>query len=314
MKKLVLTLTAFFAVLGAYAQQCTPNASTPAANGVYPAVTATANQALVPTVLTIVAKQDTSFSINVPQLGAQTLPLRITELVFDSVNGFPQGLPAGTTNDAQATSLYNANSNPSPLTLTYDSLTGPSIQRACVILEGTPTTAAGTTALVARVDGYIQMPAAIAGFLTSGFPPLLPAPCPNGFPNPFLVSTPPSCITSNPIVGGAINFDQFRVLSFPVNITVNGPTAISELENKYGFSVYPNPISVDSRISFNLNGNERVSIEVLDVAGRNLRALENGTLTAGTHTYSLPTDLTAGVYLLRTTIGGINATTKLVVR
>jgi hypothetical protein len=265
-------------------------------------------------VLTIVAKQDTAFSITVPQLGAQSLPLKITELVFDSVNGFPQGLPAGTTNRAQATSLYNANSNPNPLTLTFDSATGPAVQRACVILEGTPTTAAGTTALVARVDGFIEMPAAIAGFLTSGFPPLLPAPCPNGFPNPFLVSSPPPCITSNPIVGGAINFNQFRVLSYPVNLTVTGITAIGELENKFGFSVYPNPISVDSRVSFNLNSSERVNIEVLDISGRNLRSVQNGTLNAGTYSYNLPTDLTAGVYLLRTSIGSTTATTKLVVR
>lgn len=301
--------------------QCTPDANTAPINGVSPAtVSATNNQTLSPTVLTVTAQRDSTFSFAAGPAGTFAITLKFTEFKFDSVTGFPAGLPAGTTDAAQATSLY-ATSSPSPLTLTFPdtSASGPKSARGCVTLSGTPNTTvtALTPALVATVDGYVYLPANASNILLNGFPPILPAPCPSGFANPFLITNVPSCITSNALIGGQIvtQINNFRKQSFSFALNVAGATGISELANNYNFGVYPNPATADSRVSFTLGNTSSVRIELVDVAGRVISTIANTTLATGTHSFAIANEqLNAGIYIVRASINGSTGTTKLVVR
>jgi len=77
------------------------------------------------------------------------------------------------------------------------------------------------------------------------------------------------------------------------------------------FSVYPNPAAGRTSISFALERDASVRLEVLDVAGRILETLENGYLTAGS--YSFEVSENSGIYFVRLTVNGESKIERLVV-
>ncbi len=84
----------------------------------------------------------------------------------------------------------------------------------------------------------------------------------------------------------------------------------SEIEND--LSVYPNPNNGVSTILYNVPSSGNITIELYNVIGDLILSL-NETNDAGRHTYPLDIKkLNAGVYLLKSTINGVNKTTKIV--
>ncbi len=77
------------------------------------------------------------------------------------------------------------------------------------------------------------------------------------------------------------------------------------------FSVYPNPAVGRADISFALDRDASVRLEVLDVSGRVLETLENGHLTAGS--YSFEVSENSGIYFVRLTVNGESKIERLVV-
>ncbi len=77
------------------------------------------------------------------------------------------------------------------------------------------------------------------------------------------------------------------------------------------FSVHPNPALGRADVSFALDRDASVKLEVLDVAGRVLETLENSRLGTGNYSYSLNEN--AGIYFVKLTVNGISTIKRLVV-
>lgn len=68
---------------------------------------------------------------------------------------------------------------------------------------------------------------------------------------------------------------------------------------------YPNPFNPSTRVRFSLSNSGTVSLEVLDVLGRPVRTLNEGTLSSGPHEGTFDgTGLASGAYYLRLTQRG----------
>lgn len=74
------------------------------------------------------------------------------------------------------------------------------------------------------------------------------------------------------------------------------------INNTRNLNIYPNPVSNESLVSFNLKENEQLRISISDMNGREIAVLFEGTLKAGYHEYELLNDVNQnienGVYLL----------------
>lgn len=76
---------------------------------------------------------------------------------------------------------------------------------------------------------------------------------------------------------------------------------------------YPNPFNPSVTIPFTLGKTGEVELTLFDITGRNVATVFEGKLNAGEHSlqYLAPSELAAGVYLLRATSGEVTQTQKL---
>jgi hypothetical protein len=320
MKKSLLLALLLFLSVQVFAQ-CQPNPQHFQQKGVFPGTfNVPLNQALLPTVLTVTVKRDTVFPLFSAGQTFQVL-VKFTDVSFDSVSGFPVGLPAGSDDKAQAASIYST-ASPSLMNITFDTTSNtPMFKGGCLTLVGT---AQGTSStynpkLIASTEGWVYLPEPAVRLLNTGFPPMIQAPCPlpTSIPNPFRMSNVPACFANNAIIGNSLKpiLKGLRELGMPMELRTNSTTGIEGLRDNYDFSIYPNPVTVDSRINFTLQNVTDVQIELLDVTGKVLSTLANSKLAAGTHSMAFANEeLVQGVYMVRATIGGTTAVTKVVVR
>jgi hypothetical protein len=92
--------------------------------------------------------------------------------------------------------------------------------------------------------------------------------------------------------------NEWEVVSVPlINTTITGVKPIGALS---GLSVYPNPVSQSSVVSFSLESPAMVRISLLNVVGSTVQDVVNGDLAQGNHAISLnASNLKSGVYLLK---------------
>lgn len=99
------------------------------------------------------------------------------------------------------------------------------------------------------------------------------------------------------------------------NFVIGSNTGISEtLKKDMAFNVYPNPMSEVAYAQFELKQSEDVTVEVMDLIGRSVKTVQQGTMPAGIH--SLPiskANLTPGIYLVNVTTAKGSFSHKLVV-
>jgi hypothetical protein len=77
-------------------------------------------------------------------------------------------------------------------------------------------------------------------------------------------------------------------------------------------NVYPNPASGNTSVEFNLNNDEKVKIEVIDLSGRNVIAVQNGNLSRGTHHISFDVShLPTGAYFVRIGLASSSVSKKI---
>lgn len=76
-------------------------------------------------------------------------------------------------------------------------------------------------------------------------------------------------------------------------VGIESPTQLGNI------SIYPNPITAQSVLVFDLDRVAMVKVEVLNVLGQSLRTICNEELAAGAHEMPLLMDLPGGIYLLR---------------
>lgn len=106
-------------------------------------------------------------------------------------------------------------------------------------------------------------------------------------------------------------------VTFPAkNGSTVGVNSVNQEEPS--FSVYPNPINESSRIDINMTYAADSKIELSDVAGRVIAAVDLGKLNSGWHTISLNgitdiNNLHRGIYFVRFTAGNTSTISKLLV-
>jgi hypothetical protein len=80
------------------------------------------------------------------------------------------------------------------------------------------------------------------------------------------------------------------------------------------FSLYPNPVSSNATISFEVNGSANVSYQVYDLMGRMVMDQNLGSYNQGNYEVNINmSDLSAGAYILRLNQGSNSSCTKFVV-
>jgi hypothetical protein len=96
------------------------------------------------------------------------------------------------------------------------------------------------------------------------------------------------------------------------NINLDGTVGIAPVtSDAYHLLVYPNPMSTEATISYNLAGEQSVNIGLYDLTGRELKELANGNQLAGQHTMNLNNeDLSDGIYFIKMNAGNSNTVTK----
>ncbi|MCX7743018.1 MAG: M43 family zinc metalloprotease [Flavobacteriales bacterium] len=82
-----------------------------------------------------------------------------------------------------------------------------------------------------------------------------------------------------------------------------------------GFKVFPNPVSSVSQVYFNLTQSGDVQIDLLDITGRVVGNVFNGTLNAGEQTFQIEHSRfqASGIYIVRLIVNGAVSTQKIVV-
>lgn len=94
-------------------------------------------------------------------------------------------------------------------------------------------------------------------------------------------------------------------------------TAVPEnpaAENPIAVGLYPNPVSTQATVTFDVKGNSSVSYQVFDMMGRMVMNQNMGRFAEGNHQIQINTDnLSAGSYILRLNQNGNNAEVKFVV-
>ena len=95
-------------------------------------------------------------------------------------------------------------------------------------------------------------------------------------------------------------------VNIPVTFHVYVPTGIGENgADANSLQVYPNPFSKQTSITFNVDGESSVSLDILDLNGRVVKTLVEGKLSSGKKTYiwdgsgESQSILSAGVYYYR---------------
>lgn len=92
------------------------------------------------------------------------------------------------------------------------------------------------------------------------------------------------------------------------------PLSVTEMENTFGLSVYPNPANANTTVSFDLNNEANVAVNVTDLSGKIVYTNSLGTVN-GAQKLNIDTDsLSNGVYMVNVIVDGAVSTQKLVVR
>ncbi len=83
-------------------------------------------------------------------------------------------------------------------------------------------------------------------------------------------------------------------------------------ETGTAFDIYPNPSQGETKLSYTLDANTDVQIEVLNIVGGRVRLVVDENQSAGAHGYDLGGGLASGIYLVRMTTSQGSTTKKLV--
>lgn len=87
---------------------------------------------------------------------------------------------------------------------------------------------------------------------------------------------------------------------------------VAEVETQV--SIYPNPVSTQATVSFDVEGTSSVSYQVFDLTGRLVMKQDLGRMTEGSHEIQVNTsELSTGSYILRLTQGVRNSSVKFLV-
>lgn len=100
------------------------------------------------------------------------------------------------------------------------------------------------------------------------------------------------------------------------DINILGGVGVQEQNSAIStFDVYPNPAQDNTMVEFNLDQPENCTVEMMDMSGKVVQQIYNGSLATGNHRFPVSTaELSSGIYLVRLMTGeGNYLTRKLIV-
>lgn len=98
-------------------------------------------------------------------------------------------------------------------------------------------------------------------------------------------------------------------------INLNGtPAGIEDFTSSLNFTIYPNPSTENTSVSFDLTEKQKVNVKVYDVLGNEVSTIVNTTLPEGEYKYEVNSStLASGIYFVKLTAGNYSITKKLIV-
>ena len=98
-------------------------------------------------------------------------------------------------------------------------------------------------------------------------------------------------------------------------IRIENTTGVEELNSMLGIQLYPNPSNGLTRISMNTPESGKLSLNLVDVLGRTVASVYNGTVSAGEQVYSVDVNnIDAGIYFLQINYNDKTTAVKLIVQ
>tara|TARA_B100001063_G_C16286236_1_gene321615 strand:- start:14 stop:529 length:516 start_codon:yes stop_codon:yes gene_type:complete len=107
---------------------------------------------------------------------------------------------------------------------------------------------------------------------------------------------------------GMVNWDTYYIDDIGLSAA---PVSINEFSSNFNLTVFPNPVSSQSTISFSLNKTSRINIEVIDMHGKVVAVLVDEILETSKHSYTFNKKLATGIYLLKSNVNGAIHTEKI---
>jgi hypothetical protein len=104
--------------------------------------------------------------------------------------------------------------------------------------------------------------------------------------------------------------------SAPSNIVSINITSVNEnIENPYHISIYPNPITENSTLTYTLDKDETVSISFFDITGHEIYKSMNIKESKGAHNFKInASSLSSGLYFYKLQIGNVLQNGKFLVK
>jgi PKD repeat protein len=98
-------------------------------------------------------------------------------------------------------------------------------------------------------------------------------------------------------------------------VRIENTTGVEELNAMLGVQVYPNPSNGLTRISMNLPENGKLAINLVDVLGRTVANVYNGSVNSGEQVYSVDVNtIDAGIYFMQMNYNDKTTAVKLIVQ
>ncbi len=98
------------------------------------------------------------------------------------------------------------------------------------------------------------------------------------------------------------------------DINLNGTVSVNEIDKvEVPLEVYPNPTPSKASIEFQLDREAAVTLQIVDMTGRQVRILAQQRLPAGEYLYDVDAGLAAGSYFVHLRIGNQLAVRKLII-
>lgn len=119
-------------------------------------------------------------------------------------------------------------------------------------------------------------------------------------------------IDRNGLEPGEVHYYLLEQQDKDGNIRTVGMVAVAVTSAAKFYPIYPNPVKTVTHLSFSIDRDGPVKIEVVDMNGRVLQTVVNGSHTKGFHRYVYNSEkLQSGMYLIRFTAGGHQETQKM---
>ena len=107
---------------------------------------------------------------------------------------------------------------------------------------------------------------------------------------------------------GMVNWDTYYIDDIGLSAA---PVSTNELDVNYGLSVYPNPLTNNSVISFSIDQPSFVKVELIDIQGKIVSTLVNKNLDSDNYSIKLDSKLPNGIYMLKASINELVTTKKI---